>query len=149
MKILSRYIFREFLGNLFLGLLIFTFVLLLDHLFELADLLLNKGVGLWITLKLLFLLLPSSLSLTLPMSNLLAALLTFGRLSEHNEITAVRASGLAAWSYVKTALATATLCTVFLVPFNTLWAPRAHASFRQLYVQVLKRNPLVRIEERT
>lgn len=129
--------------------MIFTFVLLLDHLFELADLLLNKGVGLYLTLKLLLLLLPSSLSLTLPMSTLLAALLTFGRLSENNEITAVRASGLAAWSYVKTPFMASLLAVLFLIPFNTLWAPRAHASFRQLYVQVLKRNPLVRIEEKT
>lgn len=149
MRIISRYILREFVSNVFLGLVIFTFVLLLDKLFELADLLLNKGVGLWLTLRLLFLLLPSSLSLTLPMSTLLAALLTFGRLSESNEITAVRASGLAAWSYVKTPLAAALLASVFLIPFNTFWAPHAHASFRQLYLQVLKRNPLVRIEEKT
>jgi len=87
-------ILKEFLENLFLGLIIFTFVLLLDHLFELVDLLLNKGVGIGLTLKLLLLLLPSSLSLTLPISTLLATLLTFGRLSENNEITAVRASGL-------------------------------------------------------
>lgn len=149
MKILSRYISKEFFGNLLLGLLIFTFVLLLDHLFELADLLLNKGVGLWLTLRLLFLLIPSSLSLTLPMSTLLAALLTFGRLSENNEITALRASGLSAWSYIKMPLAVSLVATLFLIPFNTIWAPHAHASFRQLYVQVLKRNPLVRIEEKT
>jgi len=148
-KILSRYILKEFLANVFLGLVIFTFVLLLDKLFELADLLLNKGVGFVLTLKLLFLLLPSSLSLTLPMSTLLAALLTFGRLSENNEITAVRASGLAAWTYVKTPMAAALLASIFLIPFNTVWAPHTHASFRQLYLQVLKRNPLVRIEEKT
>ncbi len=149
MKILSRYILKEFLGNVFLGLLIFTFVLLLDHLFELIDLLLGKGVGLGLTLKLLTLLLPSTLSLTLPMSILLASLLTYGRLSEHNEITAARASGLKAWSYVKMPLLIALLAAAFLVPFNTRWAPRAHASFRSIYVQLLKRNPLVRIEERT
>jgi lipopolysaccharide export system permease protein len=149
MKIISRYILREFAVNVVLGLVIFTFVLLLDKLFELADLLLNKGVGIWLTLRLLFLLLPSSLSLTLPMSTLLAALLTFGRLSENNEITALRASGLAARSYVKMPLVVALLAVAFLVPFNTVWAPHAHASFRQLYLQVLKRNPLVRIEEKT
>jgi LPS export ABC transporter permease LptF len=149
MRILSRYILKEFLENLFLGLLIFTFVLLLDHLFELADLLLNKGVGIWLTLELLFLLLPSSLTLTLPTSTLLATLLTFGRLSENNEITAVRASGLPAWNYVKTPLLAALAASLFLIPFNTLLAPHAHAAFRQIYVQVLKRNPLVRIEEKT
>src|SRR3954470_2381393 len=107
MKILSRYILAEFLQNLLLGLVIFTFVLLLDHLFELIDLLLNKGVGLGLTLQLLGLLLPSSLQLTLPMACLLAALLTYGRLSENNEVTAFRASGLAAWSYTKAPLTAA------------------------------------------
>ena len=68
MKILSRYILKEYLSNLLLGLLIFTFVLLLDHLFELMDLLVNKGAGLFLTAELLLLLLPSSLSLTLPMA---------------------------------------------------------------------------------
>src|SRR5437763_279745 len=121
MRILSRYILKEFLSNVILGLLIFTFVLLLDKLFELADLLLNKGVGIGLTLKLLFLLLPSSLSLTLPMSVLLGALLTFGRLSENSEITAVRASGLSAWSYVKMPLVAALGAVFFLVPFNTIW----------------------------
>jgi lipopolysaccharide export system permease protein len=149
MKILSRYILLEFLGNLLLGLMIFTFVLLLNHLFELADLLLNKGVGIGLTLNLLLLLLPSSFTLTIPMSTLLAVLLTFGRLSENNEITAVRASGLATWNYAKTPLVVALLTVFFLIPFNTLWAPRAHTAFRQLYVKVLKRNPLVRIEEKT
>ncbi len=149
MRVLSRYILKEFLGNAVLGLLIFTFVLLLDHLFEIIDLLLNKGVGVGLTSKLLLLLIPSSLSLTLPISILLACLLTYGRLSENNEITAARASGLAAWSYVKMPLAVAVLMALFLIPFNTIWAPHAHASFRALYVQVLKKNPLVRIEERT
>lgn len=149
MRVLSRSILKEFLGNAMLGLVIFTFVLLLDHLFEIVDLLLNKGVGLGLTLKLLFLMIPASLSLTLPVSILLACLLTYGRLSENNEITAARASGLAAWSYVKMPFAVALAMTLFLIPFNTVWAPHAHAAFRSLYVQVLKKNPLVRIEEKT
>lgn len=149
MRVLSRYILKEYLGNAVLGLLIFTFVLLLDHLFEIVDLLLNKGVGLGLTLKLLYYLVPSSLTLTLPVSILLASLLTYGRLSEHNEITAVRASGLAAWSYVKAPFAVALAMALFLIPFNTVWAPHAHAAFRSLYIQVLQRNPLVRIEEKT
>jgi lipopolysaccharide export system permease protein len=146
LKILSRYILWEYVGNLFLGILIFTFVLLLDHLFELVDLLLNKGAGIILTAKLLFLLLPSSLSLTLPMSALLATLLTFGRLSENNEITAIRASGVSAWSFLKPPLGAALLAVVFLVPFNISWAPHAQSQFRTLYLEVLQSNPLIRIE---
>src|SRR5262249_16332919 len=100
MKILSKYILRQYMANLLLGLAIFTFVLLLDRLFELVDLLINKGAGFLLTMKLLVLLIPTSLSLTLPMSNLLAALLTFGHLSETNEITAARASGIAMRDFI-------------------------------------------------
>src|SRR5882762_6406183 len=107
LKILSRYILRQYLANLVLGLLIFTFVLLLDRLFELVDLLINKGAGIALMCHLLFLLLPTSLTLTLPISNLLASLLTYGQLSETSEITAARASGIATrdlvWSPVAVA----------------------------------------------
>jgi len=147
MRILSRYILKEFLGNLGLGLLIFTFVLLLDHLFELMDVMVNKGGSVWLTLRLLGLLLPSTLSITLPIATLLAALLTFGHFSETNEITAIRASGLNAWSYVKTPYLAAVLLVIFLIPFNSFWAPRAQSQFRRLFLEVLGRNPLVQIEE--
>ena len=149
MRILTRYISKLFIGNLVLGILIFTFVLMLDHLFELVDLLVNKGAGLGLTLRLLALLLPSSLSLTLPMSTLLAALLTFGSLSETNEITALRASGLSFGTILRAPLGIALGCTLFLIPFNSAWAPHAHAHFRKLYFNVLQRNPLIRIEEKT
>jgi lipopolysaccharide export system permease protein len=148
-RILSRYILGQYLGNVALGLLIFTFVLVLDKLFELVDLLINKGAGLVLTLKLLGLLLPTSLSITLPMSNLLAALLTFGHLSETNEITAARASGVATWDFCWTPLAVSAISVLFLIPFNTHWAPHAHSRFREIYVQLLQRNPLVHIEEKT
>jgi lipopolysaccharide export system permease protein len=149
MKILSRYILKEFLSNLGLGLLIFTFILVLDRLFELVDLLIRKGVGLWLTTKMLIFMLPSTLTLTLPMSFLLAALLTYGRLAEHNEITAARASGLRPWSYMAMPVAAAMIAVLFLVPFNGYGAPLSHSHFRTLYLEVLERNPLVRIEEKT
>src|SRR5580765_4906367 len=123
LRLLSRYILRQYLANLLLGLLVFTFVLLLDKLFELVDLLVNKGAGLVLTGKMLLLLLPTSLSLTLPISNLLAALLTYGQLSETNEITAARASGIATWTLGWAPVATAALSVLFLLPFNSLWAP--------------------------
>jgi lipopolysaccharide export system permease protein len=148
-KILTRYILQQYLANLALGLIIFTFVLLLDRLFELVDLLVNKGAGLSLTLRLLCLLLPTSLTLTLPMSNLLAALLTFGHLSETNEITATRASGIATWQFIWSPIVVSALSVLFLLPFNTRWAPHEHSQFRQIYLQLLQRNPLVHIEEKT
>ncbi len=149
LKILSRYILFQYLANLALGVMVFTFVLLLDRFFELVDILVNKGAGLSLTFKLLLMLLPTSLTLTLPVANLLASLLTFGHLCETNEITATRASGIATWDFVWTPVAVAALSVLFLVPFNTIWGPHSQSEFRKIYVQLLQRNPLVRIEEKT
>ena len=149
LRILPRYFLTLYLSNLLLGIGIFTFVLLLDRLFELVDLLINKGAGFYLTGKLLALLIPTSLSLTLPISNLLAALLTFGQLSETSEITATRASGISAVDFARPPVIAALLSMIFLIPFNTYWAPHAQTKFRSIYVQLLERNPLVRIEEKT
>jgi lipopolysaccharide export system permease protein len=149
LKILHRYILRQYMANLVLGIFIFTFVLLLDRLFELVDLLINKGVGLYLTAKLLFFLVPSTFSLTLPIAILLGVLLTFGHMSETNEVTAVRASGVSPAHFLFAPLGVALAATLFLIPFNSVWAPHAHSHFRTLYLEVLQRNPLVQIEEKT
>ena len=92
-KILTRYVLTEYISPLLLGIIIFTFVLLLDNIFDFIDLFLNKGIKIATILKLLFLILPGIFSLTVPMGFLLGSLLSFGRLSEDGEITALRSSG--------------------------------------------------------
>lgn len=94
MKTLNRYIFKEIVVPFFLSLFIFTFVLLLDRIIKLIEMVVSKGVGI-VDMGMLFLyILPSFLTLTIPMSFLLAVLLAFGRLSADSEVTAMKASGI-------------------------------------------------------
>ena len=81
MKLVDRYIFRELVPPFLLGILIFTFLLLMSQVLRLMELIVNKGVGTGAVLRLIFDLLPSILVLTVPMSAFLAAVVTFGRLS--------------------------------------------------------------------
>ncbi|HMU95571.1 MAG TPA: LptF/LptG family permease, partial [Elusimicrobiota bacterium] len=117
--ILARYLTGQFLPPFFFGLSIFSGVLLLDKLFDLLDLLINKGVSLWTSAQIFFLFFPTILSLSVPMALLLACLLTFGRLSEDNEILALRASGLSFRQILWPPLAVAGLVSLALLPFNT------------------------------
>lgn len=149
MKTLTRYILTEYFPPLLLGVIIFTFVLLLDNIFDFVDLFLNKGVRFVTILKLLSLILPSIFSLTIPMGFLLGSLLTFGRLSEDGEITALRASGQHMVRLFWPPLFVALIISTGLVYFNAEITPRAQNSFRQLYREVLKQNPLVQLEEKT
>src|SRR5687767_3496485 len=93
-RILPRYMLAQFFPPFLFGLALFSGVLLLDKLFDLVDLLVNKGVSFQLSLRIFILFLPTVLTLTVPMAMLLACLLTFGRLSEEQELTAMRASGL-------------------------------------------------------
>ncbi len=93
MRILRNYILKELLWPFLLSLVIFNFVLLMGNLIKLAELMVNKGVSIIFVLKLFLFLIPSLLSLTIPMAVLTATLLAFGRLASDNEITSMRASG--------------------------------------------------------
>lgn len=91
---LYRYIIKEVLSSFIMGLLIFTGVLLIGRILKLADLVVSKGVPLKDILLMVAYLLPNFAIITIPMSLLLAVLLTFSRLSGDSEIIAIKASGI-------------------------------------------------------
>lgn len=146
--ILTQYILAEFCPPLAFGIVIFSFVLVLDKLFDMADLIFNRGVPTILVTKLFVIFLPTVVPLTLPMAVLLAALITYGRLAQDGEITAVRTSGLSLWQITWPVLALAALGSVFLVPFNREITPRAHAYFRKVFSQMVQSDPLLQIEPR-
>ncbi|HBU69826.1 MAG TPA: hypothetical protein DEE98_05520 [Elusimicrobia bacterium] len=149
MKILHRYIIREFLESFFFGLAVFSFILLLDQIFQLVNLFLSKGISLFLVAKLFVLILPNIFSLTIPMSVLLGILLAYGRFSEDNEITSMRSAGMGYFSFTSPVLAGVLCLSLFLVFFNQTLSPVTHRQFRQIYKEVLSQHPLVKFEEKT
>ena len=94
MRTLNRYLLKEITVPFFLSLIIFTFVLLLDRMMQLIELVVGRGVHISDIGMLIVYIIPSFLTLTIPMSFLLALLLAFGRLSSDGEVTAMKASGV-------------------------------------------------------
>ena len=94
-SILDKYIVSQ-MGNSFLfGVLVFSVLLVAgDLLFQVANLMIDKGVALGVVIRLFVYKLPEVVVMTLPMASLLSSLLTFGRLSSQSEIVAVRAAGI-------------------------------------------------------
>ena len=131
MRLFTRYILREIIGYASLGGLLFTFVLLMRYLLPLLELFVRGIASPFDLLKLLGYLLPTFLTLTLPMAVLIGILLGLSRLAADSEITAMRASGVGVLSFVRiVSLLTVTCCIAGL--FNTLCvAPRASAALLQ------------------
>ena len=93
-SLLDRHLLKEIASSFALGLGVFTFVLLMNQMIRLMGLIINKGIGVGIVLRLFLFILPFSLTFTIPMSVLLAILATYGRLSSEGEAIALKTSGL-------------------------------------------------------
>jgi len=91
---LDRYLISEITGPLALGLVVYTFILLLQTFFRMAEMIIKRGLPIPTVLELLTYSLPNILVLTLPMSLLLAVLLGVGRLASDSELIAMRATGI-------------------------------------------------------
>src|SRR5689334_8858238 len=94
MKIIDRYVIRQLLMPFGLGLLVFTFLIMLRPLQEYAEDLVAKNIAPPIIGWLMVLLVPQALALTIPMSLLLGLLVGFGRLSADREFVAMQACGV-------------------------------------------------------
>lgn len=149
MKILHRYVITEFIPPTILALFVFTFVLIMERLFDSINLLISKGVSLSSVLQLLAYVLPSVLVYTIPMAILAGTLICFGRLSSDNEITAIQASGVSLYSLFFPVMILSFIVSLFLVSFNEKIAPQSYDRFHQLYYRIAQRNPILKLEERT
>jgi len=69
------------------------FMLILQFFWVYIDDLMGKGLSVWVILELLVYVSAGIVPLALPLAILLSSLMAFGNLSEHNELTALKASG--------------------------------------------------------
>jgi lipopolysaccharide export system permease protein len=147
-KTLYLYIWKEILPIFFIGLMTFTIILLMDKIFKLIELIINKGGNVTNILMLLLFIAPSFLTFTIPTAVLLGILLTFGRLSGDSEVTAFKASGISLYQlYMPIAIfsISAYLLTSFLVFYGLPWGNRGFISTLSL---LAKSKPDVEVKER-
>jgi lipopolysaccharide export system permease protein len=137
-RILDRYIWKELIAPFFLGMIIGTFLLLIDRIFDLMDLIINKGVPVHLVTLLFVYLLPSILVLTIPIGVLFSILVAFGRLSSDMEIVAMKACGVSPlrllWPVMVFGLG-ATMVTGYLM-IDAL--PRANYAFKSLVFDIVR-----------
>ncbi|KUK42188.1 MAG: Permease YjgP/YjgQ family protein, partial [Thermovirga lienii] len=143
LRTLDRYILSEVSGAFFFGIAAFAVLLVAgDLLFDIADLIVEKGVSAWAVAKLFAYKLPEVIVMTLPMASLLACLLTFSRLSSQSEIVALRASGVAFQRILVPILIAGTLVSMVALAFNETLVPLSNkAADNILRFEVAKEKP--------
>ena len=86
------------------------------------------------------------LSLSIPMAVLVASLMTFGRMSGDQEITAVKAAGISPLSLMRPVLLVALLLSVLMVVFNNWVLPEANHRSVELMNAVSRKKPHVFVD---
>jgi lipopolysaccharide export system permease protein len=130
--LLDRYVAREIWPPTGLGLLLFTFILLLDQISNLMKVLVSRGADLATVFRAFTYLLPSIFSVTIPMAFLLGVLLAFGRMASDSEIVALRASGLSPLSLLRPVVSLS-LVTAFLTFYvYAVLGPAANQAYREI-----------------
>ena len=147
MKILDRYIIKEFVPPFLLGLLLFTFVLLINKLYRLTELVVNKGVSIWDIFRLISYIMPSFLTLTIPMAVLLASLVAFGRMSTDSEITAFKATGFSLYRLMAPVMALSVVAMLATAYFSLYLGPMKARSFKKDLFYLAKSRAAVSIDE--
>ena len=132
MRILTRYILREVTAHALIGAAIFTFVLFTRDLGRILELVVRASAPLPSVAEIFFFTIPLALTYTLPMSVLVGILIGLSRLAADSEITAMRASGMGVWSFLRV-LSIFVIAAWLLALANGLYiAPRSLAALGHL-----------------
>jgi lipopolysaccharide export system permease protein len=135
---LYRYLAKEILSPLLLGLVTFTVVLLMGRMLKLADMVVSKGVPFNELLLLITYLLPNFAMITIPMALLLAVLLAFSRLSADSEIVAMKASGISLYRLLPPVMAIAAIAYAVTTIISLYALPAGNVAFKNLLYHVIE-----------
>ena len=139
LKTIDRYIIREVGPPFVLSLLIFTFVLELPPIMGQLEMLLAKGVP-WPTVgRIILLLSPQALGLTIPMALLVGLLIGLGRLSTDREAVALLACGVSPYRLLRPVMILASVATAATL-YVMVWAiPDANQKYREILFATLSK----------
>ena len=142
MTLIYNYIYREiiFLTLAIIGVL--TFLLVGLELFKVVELILYTDLPMWLTAKFVLLLIPFTLTLTIPTGLLAAVLMVFGRMSSDRELLALKASGVGLAPIVAPVFIVAFL--LMLVDFWLIASvnPECRKEYNEMKHEIVTNNPL-------
>lgn len=141
MRILDKYILKEFLGPFLFGVAAFTAIFLgADTLLKIADYVTKYGASSTAALKIFILALPRIIVYTFPMAVLLGALMATSRLSGSSELIVMRTSGQSFSRLVMPIFILTFLISLCAVAFNEYVVPWTNRKYEQVINIEIKRN---------
>jgi LPS export ABC transporter permease LptF/LPS export ABC transporter permease LptG len=132
MRILTRYILREVIPYGVIGVTLCTFVIFMRDLERIMEQVVRNSAPLPSIAEVFAYTIPNALPYTLPMGVLIGVLIGLSRLAADSEVTAMRASGLGAQTFVRSVAIFVVIAWGLALLNNVVVAPRAAAALTRL-----------------
>jgi len=146
MSTLNKYLMKQSFIPFILSVGVITTVLFLQFLIRAIDRFLGKGLDVFTILEYLYLNLAWIIALSVPMSLLISSVMTYGRMSQENEITALKSAGVNLFSIIKPALWFGSIVGFLLCLFNNFILPDMNYNARLLARDIYQKKPELTIE---
>ena len=147
MKVTDKFLLKTYIGPFILTFMVMLFILLMQFLWKYVDDLVGKGLELSVLLKLLFYSAFTFVPLALPLSVLLSSLITFGNLSERNELTALKSAGIPLFRIMRPLTIFAVAVSIIAFVFANNVVPVMSLKFTVLLHDIQAQKPALSIDE--
>jgi lipopolysaccharide export system permease protein len=136
MKRIDLYIMRQ-LGLSLLAVTVGLAALVwLTQSLRFIELVLDRGLSIWVFLELTGLLLPSFFGVILPITTFVVTLFTYVRLASDRELVVMRAAGLSQWQLSRPALLVSMGAMGVCFVLNLWLTPASHQAFREWQFEI-------------
>ncbi len=111
-----------------------------------ADRLVGKGLDTWVIIQLIVFNLSWMVALVVPMATLVATLMAFGNMSQNNEITIIKSSGISLYRMLLAPFIASLVIAYLLVLFNNDVLPDANHQAKVLMQDISRKKPTLSLE---
>jgi lipopolysaccharide export system permease protein len=133
LKIIDRYIIRQFVVSFFFGLIAFILIFVIANMMENLDDFIDASVPIKVVAEYYIAFIPEIIKFMTPMAVLLAALFITGRLSSQNELSAIKSTGTSLYRIMAPFLIVAFFICLVSIFFNGWVVP--YANQNKFYIE--------------
>jgi len=131
-RIFTRYILKEVLSHGLIGASVFTFVIFMRDVGRLLELVVRNSAPVPSVAEIFFLIMPTALTVTIPMGVLVGILIGLSRMAADSEVTAMRASGVSVRTFLKIVAIFGFAAWLIALVNTAVLAPRSAAALTDL-----------------
>lgn len=147
MKRLHTFVLKSYIGPFVLTFFIALFLLLMQFLWKYIDDLVGKGLEVSVIAELMFYAVVTLVPMALPLAILLSSIMTFGNMGEHNELMALKSSGISLIRIMAPLISFILFVCIGAFFFSNIVMPYTNLKMGALLYDVRHQKPEVSIKE--